>query len=103
MRSCVVVCVRQTTGRSSEVAWMTLDYLEWDPLFKCTFSMLPQSKVSETKLTCFVAGASRHECFYVALGDMLTLDVDPHLYEDDAASWMFRSLQKIKQPGTASK
>ena len=33
-RKFALICVRQAAGRSSEVAWVLLESLQWDPLFQ---------------------------------------------------------------------
>ena len=130
MRAFVVVCLFMTAGRSSEVAWMTWDAMMFCFFFLCTFSSLPQAKVclrgdhaisfriyrvitvarrnprcfmvqvSETKVTCFVSGTSRHDCWYLTLGDYLALNADRTVFEEDAPQWVFPHLQDNKYPGT---
>ena len=73
LRAFVILSLFLVCGRSSEVAWMTFDAMTWCFTFLCVFSSLPQSKVSEVKLTCFVSGTCRHDDWFLLLGDYLTM------------------------------
>ena len=51
-----ILTTRQSSGRSSEISWVLLESLKWDPCFKQVTAELLQVKVSKTKLFPFVAG-----------------------------------------------
>ena len=50
------------------------------------FAELPQLKVSKRKLIALVASPDRHLCFFVALGDLLTLSPETFWLSTDPES-----------------
>ena len=97
-RKFILICNWQGAGRSAEVAWVTLDGLEFSPFFLSVFGEVPQSKVSEVKIVAFVAGVDRYGCFFTSFGDYLTTGVLNDQRGDVA--WLFPDLQSTKSPGT---
>jgi hypothetical protein len=71
MRKMAIFTLWAVCGRASECAWLTFDSMRWDPHFKCVFMELQQSKPSRVKTAVFVAGSSRHCCWFLAFGDYL--------------------------------
>jgi hypothetical protein len=88
-----------SAGRSSETAWLTWTGLEWDPFYTCVFAQIAQSKVHKVKLVAFVAGANRHRCWFLSLGDYLALRT-PRAHDPDKPSWLLPALQQTNSPGT---
>ena len=100
-KSFSLICVRQASDRSSEIAWILLDSLQWDPCYQQVFAELPQHKVSKTKLFAMVAGSTRHSCFFTSMGDLLTLCPSVfYVPEEDKPHWLFPWLKELAQPGT---
>ena len=60
---------------------------------------MPQHKPSKLKLAAFVAGATRHECFFTDLGDYLTM-VHRRAHQDGDVSWLIPELQDTGSPGS---
>lgn len=96
-RQFTLVSEREASGRSAELAWTTWTALDWDPMFKCVFGQLVQFKKSADKLMCFVSGATRHECWFLAFGDYLLLVVKGTVY-DKELPWLFPFLQETNSP-----
>jgi len=99
MRALALSILRMAAGRSSEAAWATWESMEWDDFLRCVFFALPQSKVSDIKLTCLVAGMSRHDCPFVAMGDYIALNPDRDMHIEGDEWWLLPGLQDVKSPG----
>ena len=96
-----ILATRQSSGRSSEISWVLLQSLKWDPCFKQVIAKLPQVKVSKAKLFPFVAGTNRHCCFFTCMGDLLTLNTKKfHVPPDQEPHWLFPWLKSLERPGT---
>lgn len=99
MRAFATELLRMTAGRSSEAAYAMWTTMEWDAFFSCAYFGAPQTKVSEIKLACLVAGASRHECPLTILGDYIALNPDRDLHIEGDELWLVPELQSVKSPG----
>jgi hypothetical protein len=86
-------------GRSSEVAWTTIEGLQWDELHQCVFSEIPQSKTSKVKEAPFMAGVNGHSCWLVAFGDSLAMEPTRKIYDPGEANWLNPLLQNTGTPG----
>jgi hypothetical protein len=58
-------------GRSGEVGALTVDGMTWDDEFQCVRIEVPQWKSSKCKIVPLTAGANRHNCWFLAMGDYL--------------------------------
>ncbi|MGB1605732.1 MAG: hypothetical protein ACPIOQ_74070 [Promethearchaeia archaeon] len=77
----------QAAGRASEISWITLAGLRWDPEFKCLLCTVPQSKTAKLKMVALVAGKDRGSDFFLDFGDFLAT----HEWQDGI--WALRPLR----------
>ena len=87
----------QAAGRSSEVAWTTVDGMQWDDHFKCVIIEVPQGKAGKVKLIMLLVGLTAHDCWFIDFADYLA--IGPRLlHDDDGANWLMPHLQDRATP-----
>lgn len=86
-------------GRSSEVAALRIERLEWNPQFKCVIGKNYQSKTSKDKAVMFVAGRTPCRCFFTALGDFLTV-TNYQRNDVGLATFLLPHFRDTTQPGS---
>ncbi|KAJ8599134.1 hypothetical protein CTAYLR_008284 [Chrysophaeum taylorii] len=79
-------------ARSSEPRWMALGNVgRFDVQFNAWFITVPQSKVSKTKLTAWIAGNGWERCILTSFADNMVLN-RLEVQEDDGTRWLFPDL-----------
>lgn len=68
-RSFSLVCHRQSSGRSAELANVSQDNMEYDPHYKCVIAEWLQPKTSKPKTVAFLAGYCCDLCFFKTWAD----------------------------------
>lgn len=86
--------LRQAAGRSGEVAYLTYERLRWDPKFQCVQGEFAQIKSVKVKIAAFVAGATRHDCWFVDMFDMLATNRLP-VHDPELPTWVFPELHRM--------
>ena len=99
--NCVVhasqLALYTSDGRTAEVAWLNMDWMEWGAMFMRAMFTMPQCKTSKAKLIAFMSSMDRHTCWFLALGDLLaTTKMD--VYEP-GNGWLIPQLQEVQHPG----
>ena len=93
-RKLAINCTWVVSGRSSEIAWTSLEKLTWDKHFMCVFAEIMQSKSTKMKLCPFVAARSRHLCFFVQYGDYLIMARKRPSSDANSINWLVPDLNE---------
>jgi len=99
-RKLVLATLQRSAGRSSEVAWITWDGLEWDRHFTCLKMEVPMLKTAKVNIIVVCAGKDRHSDWFASLGDFLTVSANRTMYDDSAATWLFPFLHGSSTPAS---
>jgi hypothetical protein len=88
-------------GRSGEIGFLSYKKLDWDEELQCVHVEVAQMKTTKTKSLVFSAGANRHICWFIALGDRLATESRDTWYEaNEEYHWLFPDLTGTTTPGT---
>ena len=88
----------QGAGRSSEIAFTTFDQMEYDPLYRCLFPLMPMFKVHRMKLFAFVAALDREMDWFLAFSDVLMFS-PYNMLDPTHVLWIFPWLKTVQKPG----
>ena len=102
MRKFVITTLQRSAGRSSEVAFIAWHGVKWDKNFQCVFIEVPQFKTFKMKLIAICAGNSRHNDWFLDLGDFLTSCILEKYNGPAEPAWVFPALATVNSPGTVN-
>jgi hypothetical protein len=81
------------------VAYLNYDGLDWEAGCDCLTVGVAQSKTSKLKVVALVAGATRHEDWFLDWGDFLALQKGEAVYQQTDPVWLLPDLRGATTPG----